>query len=55
MRVVSDFEERQEDIVEDLLKVLEEFVQLKDIAIRIERNNKSIDSIKASWIRIVDE
>jgi len=36
MRIISDFEERQEDIVENFLKVLQKFVQFKDITIKVE-------------------
>lgn len=36
MRIVGRFEERQEDVVDDLLKIRHKLVQLEDIAIMYE-------------------
>lgn len=34
MRIIGHFEERQEDIVDDLLEVCHKLIQLKDITIQ---------------------
>lgn len=36
IRIISHFEERQEDIVDDLLEVCHKLIQLKDITIMYE-------------------
>lgn len=42
MRVIGRFEERKEDIVDDLLEVRHKLIQLKDIAIMYEMQTMKI-------------
>lgn len=42
MRIIGHFEERQEDIVDDLLEVRHKLIQLKDITITCEMQTMKI-------------
>lgn len=44
MRIIGHFEERQEDIVDDLLEVRHKLIQLKDITIK-NGNNENLSGL----------
>lgn len=52
MRIIGHFEERKEDIVDDLLEIRHKLIQLKDIAIIYEMQTMKICRVYVFYVRI---